>query len=46
MDSMELRGIEDVKIQCAKKHFKAISTDSVIYDVADNYEALMNKVMS
>lgn len=45
MDAMELRGIEDAKIHCAREHFKAISGDDVIYDVVDSYDALLNKVM-
>jgi type III restriction enzyme len=45
MDTMELRGIEDAKIHCAREHFKAISGDNVIYDVVDSYQALMDKVM-
>jgi type III restriction enzyme len=45
MSSMQLRMIEDAKIHCAREHFKAISTEAVIYDVVDNYESLMNKVM-
>ena len=46
MSSMQLREIEKVKIACARKHFKAISTNSVVYDVVDNYATLLNKVMS
>ena len=42
---MELRKIEEAKIQCAKEHFKAISTDKVKYEVVDNYETLMKLVM-
>ena len=45
MSSLQLRKIEEAKIHCAREHFKAISTDSVIYDVVDSYEALMKKVM-
>jgi len=37
--------IEEAKIHCAREHFKAISTDEVIYDVVDNYDTLMNKVL-
>ena len=42
MDSLELRTIEQSKIHCAKKHFKAISNNEVVYDVVDNYESLLN----
>ena len=45
MSSLELRKIEQVKIDCAKEHFKAICTDYVTYDVVDSYEALMRRVM-
>jgi type III restriction enzyme len=45
MNTMELRGIEDAKIHCAKEHFKAISNGEVVYDVVDSYKALLDKVM-
>ena len=45
MQSMQLRGIEEAKIHCAREHFKAISGDGVIYDVVDSYQALLDKVM-
>ena len=45
MSSMQLRKIEEAKIHCAREHFKVISSDSVIYDVVDSYETLMNLVM-
>lgn len=45
MDTLELRGIEDAKIYCAREHFKAISGDNVVYDVVDSYQALLDKVM-
>lgn len=45
MDTMELRGIEDAKIHCAREHFKAISGEDVFYDVVDSYQALLEKVM-
>lgn len=44
MDSLELRTIEQLKIHCAKKHFKAISNNEVVYDVVDNYESLLNLI--
>ena len=40
MSSMQLRDIEKGKIHCAKEHFKAISSDNVVYDVADSYSSL------
>jgi type III restriction enzyme len=45
MSSMQLRMVEEAKIHCAREHFKTISTDSVVYDVVDNYATLMDKVM-
>lgn len=45
MSTMQLRNIEDAKIHCARQHFKAISTDSVVYDVVDSYAVLLDKVM-
>lgn len=45
MQSMQLRGIEEAKIHCAREHFKAISGNGVIYDVVDSYQALLDKVM-
>lgn len=45
LESMELRLIEDSKIQCAKKHFQAISGGNVVYEVVDSYQALLEKVM-
>jgi len=44
MDSLELREIEDVKIQCAKKHFATISGKDVVYDVVSDYRVLLEKV--
>lgn len=45
MDSMQLRLIEDSKIHCAREHFKAISNGNVVYEVVDNYQTLLDKVM-
>lgn len=45
MNSMQLRRVEESKIHCAKEHFKAISSDSVVYDVVDSYKSLLDKVM-
>jgi len=46
MSTMQLRMVEEAKIHCACEHFKAISTDSVVYDVVDSYAALLDKVLS
>ena len=45
LDSLELRAIENAKIECARKHFQAISSDKVKYDVVNSYQDLMNKVL-
>ena len=37
--------IEQAKIDCAREHFKALSNGEVVYDVVDNYKALLEKVM-
>lgn len=42
---MQLRLIEQAKINCAREHFKAISRGNVVYDVVDSYKSLMEKVM-
>ena len=42
LSSLQLRDIEKAKIHCAKEHFKVISNGSVIYDVVDSYDELMN----
>ena len=48
LDTMKLNHItptEQAKIDCAKAHFRAISTDEVVYSVVDSYQALMEIVM-
>lgn len=42
--NMELRGIEQLKIHCAGKHFEAISGDEVKFDVVNSYEKLLEIV--
>ncbi|MFA5383812.1 MAG: DEAD/DEAH box helicase family protein [Eubacteriales bacterium] len=46
MSTMQLRMVEEAKIHCAREHFRAISTDYVVYDVVDSYAALLDRVMS
>ena len=41
MSTTELRGVEKAKIECARKHFKAICRDDVKYDVVDSYQSLI-----
>ena len=45
MSSMQLRMIEESKIHCAREHFKAISNGNVVYEVVNNYQTLLEKVM-
>lgn len=45
MFSMQLRLIEESKIHCGREHFKAINGESVVYDVVDSYQTLLEKVM-
>lgn len=44
MNSLELRGVEEGKIECAKKLFNEINTSTVRYDVVNNYGDLLNLV--
>lgn len=41
MAPLQLRGIEAVKIHCAREHFKAISQGEVSYGVTDSYQSLL-----
>jgi len=44
MSSMELRKIEECKIDCARKFFRKITSDQVKYDVVSSYGKLMELV--
>ncbi len=44
MSSMELRKIEESKIECARRFFKKITSDQVKYDVVNSYGKLMELV--
>ena len=44
MSSMELRKIEECKIDCARKFFTKITSDQVKYDIVDSYSKLMELV--
>ena len=42
----QLRGAEDAKLECAARHFEAISTNgNVVYGVVKDYKTLYDKVM-
>lgn len=45
MSSMQLRKVEELKIHCAREHFKKISSGNVKYEVVDSYDSLLNEVM-
>jgi type III restriction enzyme len=44
MSSLELRGIEEHKIDCARKFFAKITSDQVKYDMVNSYGKLMEIV--
>jgi type III restriction enzyme len=44
LSSMDLRKIEESKIECARKFFAKITSDQVKYDIADSYGKLMEFV--
>lgn len=46
MNSMQLKGIETAKINCAKKLFNNISTEKVFYHEVTNYDDMMNIMQS
>lgn len=43
-DTLELRGVEQAKIECAKAHFAAISNSSVTYEVVSTFDQLLDLV--
>lgn len=45
LDSMELREVENAKIECARKHFECLCSDTVKYDVVDSYDTLINMLV-
>lgn len=44
--SLALRPIETTKIECARRHFKAISSGNVKYDVVKDYASLRDIILS
>jgi type III restriction enzyme len=42
---MDLRKIEESRIECARKFFAKITADQVRYGVVDSYETLMSLVI-
>ena len=49
LDSLRMKShisnVEQAKIDCARTHFKAISSGRVVYDVVDSYKTLLEMVM-
>jgi len=45
LSSLQLRQAENLKVCCAKEHFKTISSDSVKYEVVDSYDSLLKIVL-
>ncbi len=43
--SLNLKGVEKAKINCARKLFEQLGEDDVCYDFVSTYEELMDKVM-
>lgn len=46
LDSMQLRGVEKAKIDCARTLFNKMSTSSVRYEHVTDYRDLLNKMNS
>ena len=46
MSSLQLRKVEEIKIECAKKLFKKMSNNNVYYDKIDSYDQLLNILYS
>lgn len=46
LDSLNLRSIEQMKIEYAKKHFEALNSPNIKYDVVTDFQTLMNKLNS
>ena len=44
MSSLQLRGVEQAKIECARKLFNEMSDGDVSYDAVDSYESLFELV--
>ena len=45
METLNLKGVEEKKIDYARKHFAALEEGSIRYDVVDSFEALRDKIM-
>ena len=45
METLQLKAIEQMKINYAKKHFEALGHSDIKYDVIDSYQSLKDKIM-
>lgn len=43
--TLQLRSVEQAKIECARQHFASISDCQLKFDVVESYDSLYNKVM-
>ncbi|EAF2954821.1 restriction endonuclease, partial [Listeria monocytogenes] len=43
---LNLKGVENAKIEAARQHFKIISNSEVTYEVVDSYDKMMDKLSS
>lgn len=41
---LNLKGVENAKIESARKHFKVISNSGITYDVVDSYDKMIDKL--
>ncbi len=41
---LELRGVEKSKTACARKHFAAISSDTIKYKIIETYDDLLKVI--
>ena len=46
LSSLQLRPIEKAKISCAKKLFEKLHSDCVIYEHVNDFQTLLNRVMT
>ncbi|MBP2143351.1 type III restriction enzyme [Methanococcus voltae] len=46
IDDSHLREIENIKIECAKKHFEAISGDNILFKVVSDFNNINNHIKS
>lgn len=41
---LSLKGVENAKIESARKHFKVVSNSEITYDVVDSYDKMIDKL--